>query len=101
MHAHGVHALPVVDEQDQPLGILTSSDLVDALPATLPVHRVMTRAVVEVPPDADPEAAAQAMVNHRIHHLLVTDKGRLVGILSALDLLGLVRTQSKSRTRRK
>ncbi|HEY8864487.1 MAG TPA: CBS domain-containing protein [Candidatus Dormibacteraeota bacterium] len=39
---------------------------------------------------AEPAAkAAEIMVKHRVRHLPVTDKGRLIGFLSARDLLAL------------
>lgn len=99
MHAHDVHALPVVDENEQVVGILTSGDLVVDLPPSLPIRRVMTRGVIEIDAAADPQKAAKTMLERRIHHLVVTDDGRLVGILSALDLLRLVPSRARPRLR--
>lgn len=54
------------------------------------VADAMTGIPVTVSPDADISVAAQVMVDARIHRVLVTRDGQLVGILSALDLAGLL-----------
>jgi CBS domain-containing protein len=46
----------------------------------------MTHVVFSLPPDADVETAADYMRRAEIHRLLVLDAGRLVGIVSALDI---------------
>ncbi|MGI9621207.1 MAG: CBS domain-containing protein [Acidimicrobiales bacterium] len=56
----------------------------------LTVADAMTVVPVTVSPDDPIEIAAQMMVDERIHRVLVTDSGHLVGILSALDLVGVV-----------
>ena len=50
----------------------------------------MTRKVYTVPAYEDVHVAARIMRNHRIHHLVVTHEGGVVGMLSAYDLLSLV-----------
>ncbi len=54
---------------------------------TLRVEDVMIRDVVAVAPDASLEEAARTMLAKRIHRLLVLDGGRLVGLVSSLDLV--------------
>ena len=54
------------------------------------VRETMTSVPVTVAPADDISAAANAMVAQRIHRVLVTDGGVLVGILSALDLAALL-----------
>lgn len=90
MAEHRVHALPVVDPEGHPLGIVTSSDLLDDLPPAKPIGQLMTRKLLTVPRYDDPAAAARIMRNHRIHHVVVTHEGRVVGILSSLDLLAVL-----------
>lgn len=90
MKEHRVHALPVVDPEGRPAGIVSSADLLGELSAGKPVGQLMTRKVFTVPRYEDPAIAARIMRNHRIHHLIVTDEGRVVGILSSLDLLALI-----------
>ena len=55
------------------------------------VRDVMTPMVFEVPPDADVHQLADTMVRGRIHRVFVTEARRVVGVVSALDLLQVVR----------
>jgi CBS domain-containing protein len=54
------------------------------------VADVMTGVPVTVAANDDVAVAAEKMCNERIHRVLVTEDGRLVGLLSALDLVGLL-----------
>lgn len=56
----------------------------------LRVADVMIRRLITVPPDAPVAEVAQTLVEHRIHRVPVTDAGRLVGIVSSLDLARLI-----------
>lgn len=49
---------------------------------------IMTTDVETVPPDLDAEQAWQRMRALRIHHLVVADRRRVVGVLSEADLGG-------------
>lgn len=50
------------------------------------VTEAMTHVVFSLPPDADVETAADYMRRAEIHRLLVLDAGRMVGIVTALDI---------------
>jgi CBS domain-containing protein len=50
----------------------------------------MARDVLAVSPGAPLAEAAQLMVERRVHRVLVLEGGRLAGLVSALDLVGLV-----------
>jgi len=50
---------------------------------------LMTDQVYKVSPDTTAEVAWSIMRMRRIHHLVVTDSGRIVGILSARDFGGI------------
>ncbi|HEU4564928.1 MAG TPA: CBS domain-containing protein [Gemmatimonadaceae bacterium] len=50
------------------------------------VSEVMTRAVCSIEPDADVPHAADYMRRAGIHRLLVMEGGRLVGIISSMDV---------------
>jgi CBS domain-containing protein len=83
-------AIPVVDPEGHAVGIITSTDLIAAESDLTPVGNLMTRKVFRVPQYEDPSTAARIMRNHGIHHVIVTDEGKLVGILSSFDLLKLI-----------
>ena len=85
-----ISALPVVSTTGVLVGIVTADDLVIDYDDTLPVSRVMTSPVHTLEPDADVAEAAHLMRQHGHHHLVITDNGKVVGILSSLDLLGLI-----------
>ena len=58
--------------------------------AGLPVRDIMTPTVFTVPEHTPVAKLAQTMISGRIHRLLVTRHGRVVGIVTALDLLKLL-----------
>ena len=52
------------------------------------VKDLMTQGVVTVNPADSLAVARDQLREHRIHHLIVVDRGRVVGILSYRDLIG-------------
>jgi len=114
----GVSAAPVVGPQGQVLGIITQHDLVrhaarrmtvaeagrfvtddrgyeeiERLPADLSstlVEKVMHQPVYGVDRRSSVAVAANIMRERRVHRLVVTERGRLVGVISALDLMRVV-----------
>ncbi len=85
-----VGALPVVDTDGRPVGIVSATDLVPGLKPNSPIHSVMTEKVYTVPQYDDASIAARIMRNHKIHRLVVTHEQKVVGMISAFDLLALV-----------
>jgi CBS domain-containing protein len=85
-----VSAIPVVDSEGQPVGIVSATDLAADLKRDSPVRTIMTDKVYTVPQYDDVSVAARVMRNHRIHRVVVTHEQKVVGILSAFDLLALV-----------
>jgi CBS domain-containing protein len=90
MAKHKVSSIPVVGPDGEAIGIVTATDLLDDPAEGAPVSSVMSKKVYVVPQYADPSTAARVMRNHHIHHVIVTHEKRIVGILSAYDLLQLV-----------
>jgi len=110
-----ISGAPVVDGRGRPVGVVSQSDLVRhaAQPATAgstgrfysdvedyqdiaelpiddsdePVEKVMTRRVYTVTRDTGVAVAASVMRERKVHRLIVTDRGLVVGIVTALDLL--------------
>jgi CBS domain-containing protein len=58
--------------------------------AGLTVGDIMKTTVTTVAPDASVAEMAAAMVQGHIHRVVVTEKGRPVGIVSSMDLLKLL-----------
>lgn len=90
MKTNGIQSVPVVGEDDEVLGIITATDMLEDTSDNTPVSNVMTKNVLSVPLYSDVHIAARVMRNHKIHHVVVTHEQQLVGILSAFDLLKLV-----------
>ena len=81
----------VVDQDSAPLGIFTERDVLDrvAVPRIdqlLPVSAVMTSSPFSLPAHASLFEAARAMAERRFRHVLVTEEGRLAGVVSEHDL---------------
>ena len=53
----------------------------------IPVRRIMSTSLVKVSPADTLLSAAQLMEKRQVHHALVVDADRLLGILSSADLL--------------
>jgi CBS domain-containing protein len=85
-----VSAVPVVDTDGRPVGIVSATDLVPSLKPDSPVSAIMTEKVYTVPRYDDVSVAARIMRNHKIHRLVVTHEQKVVGVISAFDLLELV-----------
>lgn len=100
----GFSAAPVVDENDRLVGIVSEADLLRGrlggdprahlrpLPPdqTEPPHtvgQVMTSKVIALPVKADQAQYAALMIQHKIKSIPVVSGERLVGIVSASDLL--------------
>ena len=92
MQDKNLHHIPVVDENEKVVGILTRRDLKIAAmhfgEAQVEVSEVMHSPVVTTAPGEPLAEAAQQMVDHRIGGLPVLDaNGQIVGILTETDLL--------------
>jgi CBS domain-containing protein len=115
MNENGVSAVPVVDNRNRCVGVLSTTDLLhaarvqgriapdpDELPASASlsqadsqadhpqrkVREIMARDLVSVTPEVTILTAAREMVRSRVHRLVVLDADRrVVGILSTMDFL--------------
>lgn len=94
MRDRGVGSLVVLGGGGRPSGIITSHDLVGALAdgaGSEAVAARMSHAPFALPAHALAYEAALAMIARRIRHVLVTDEGTLVGVVSERDLFSLQR----------
>ena len=85
-----VGAIPVCDQSNRALGIVTDRDIVlrsvSSGNTQASARDVMTSNLVYATPDMHAHEAAEIMSKHQIRRLPVIDKGQLVGILSIGDL---------------
>ncbi|MFF4746235.1 CBS domain-containing protein [Streptomyces sp. NPDC001268] len=89
----GISAVPVVDVDGRPLGVVSEADLVrrQASGGGAPTAEgLMTSPAVVARPEWSVVKAARVMDRHRIKRLPVTDDaGRVIGVLSRSDLIQL------------
>ncbi len=91
MSRRRVGSIVVTEESGRPLGILTDSDIrvrvvAQGQETIQPVARFMSRPVHTISPRAYGFEALLAMSRHDVQHLVVTEGGRVVGLLSDHDL---------------
>lgn len=114
MLSHKIGCLPIVDERRRPIGVITKSDLVEQLGAAIELHRgdmavplrarlaedIMMPLALTLPETATIAHAAAFMASEDTHHVLVVSaEGRLVGVVSTLDITQwLARTERGART---
>jgi len=102
-------AFPVLDDRDRVIGVVSEDDLLvkqgygEADGPGFLIHRadrakahgvtaaqLMTRPAITIPPQASVAEAARTMHAKHVKRLpVVTEDGRLVGIVSRVDLLGV------------
>ena len=90
--AHGIGAVPVVDDEQRLLGLVSTSDLVGLLQNGGELDGKTARdAMSPEPPAIDEFATAEEAIdvlrNAVVRHLPVTREGRLVGLVTASDLI--------------
>lgn len=101
MRQHRIRHLPVVDDSGALVGLLTQSDLLAAadsflrgrderLPvASFPVEDVMVTRIASIEPEGSLRRAALYLEKNKIGCLPVVDGGRLVGIVTDTDFVGV------------
>jgi predicted transcriptional regulator len=55
--------------------------------ASCTVHQIMAADVISVDIHSQLQDIANSMINHDIHRVFVLDKGKIVGVISALDII--------------
>ncbi len=99
MQEGGFSCLPVLLEEDL-VGIITERDLAQAIAhgedmTTRTVFDCMSEKPITLSPDDDAAEAATQMLSAGCRHLPVVEDGKLVGIVSARDLLIFVATPER------
>lgn len=99
-----IRHIPIVDESDMFVGIVTHRDILSAtvsrladidqstqseLYANIPILEIMRRDVRSVAPDTKLREAAEILYRHKYGCLPVLEDGLLVGIITEADFLHL------------
>lgn len=101
LRKHQLNGLPVVDDEQRPVGVITQTDLlrIETVPAVtgaaerklmLPdvtVSQVMTRHPLTLPVDETLATAARLMRDHNVNRILVVEGQRLAGVVNAWGLV--------------
>jgi len=87
-----VHAIVVMGDENQPVGIISHTDIIRLYGAELSQHiaqEVMSKTVYDIQADEVAKKAADKMLKHGVHRLLVIedDSKTPVGIISTTDLV--------------
>jgi CBS domain-containing protein len=97
MERKQVSAIPIVELDKEHIilkGIVTSSDLRGIKDETTEVDIIMSRVIESVSRDTTIKNAAKKMVELDVHHLVVMEEKKIVGIISSMDFVKIVATQS-------
>lgn len=108
LNRHHVHALIVADRDGRALGVLSDFDLLagewlSSDPESLTVMRKLTAAdlmsspVVSVEADVPLSEAVRELIEKQISRLLVTEKGKPVGVISLSDFVASIAREEKPR----
>ncbi len=96
MHALSIGSMVAIDDAQKPIGIFTLHDVLNRvalaqLDLDQPISSVMSSSLTTLPPQAFAYEAALEMAKHGFRHVLVTQDGKLVGVISEKDLFTLQR----------
>jgi IMP dehydrogenase len=88
MKEHHISGLPITDESNKLVGILTNRDIRFESRLNLPIEKIMTRKLVTVPVGTSLEDAEKVFHEHKIEKLLVVDEAyHLKGLITYKDIL--------------
>ena len=83
----------VVVEEERPVGIITERDILRRIveqgydPAVVKAKDIMSTQLVTISGDVSVEEAARLMAGRKIKKLPVVENGRLVGIVTSMDVM--------------
>ncbi|HBS03323.1 MAG TPA: hypothetical protein DEA96_00045 [Leptospiraceae bacterium] len=93
-----IHHIPVVDKQGDVIGMLSAKDVENFVTVTriieeegsnVLVQEIMTQPIFSFYEDVSVQQAALAMVDNKIHAIVVADRNteKMVGIVTSTDIL--------------
>ncbi len=89
MNQHNIGGIPIVDDKQKLVGILTNRDLRFQKNHKLPIHEVMTKNVISVLDSTSIEQVVNIFNKHKIHSVPVINylNKYLIGIITSTDIL--------------
>ena len=90
MERKQISAVPIVKLDKEKIllkGIVTTSDLRGTTDEKMPIDLIMSKQVESVHKDTTLKEAAQKMLSKEMHHLVVMDQDKVVGIISSMDFV--------------
>ncbi len=101
MKRHNIHAIPIIRYSKQLpevevviRGIISTTDLCTQIDDKTYVEEIMTNKVHIIHKDSNAHSAANMMLKHNVHHLVLMDEGKIIGMISSLDFVKLVADHS-------
>lgn len=82
-----INAVPVIDTDGSISGIVSSSDIVNCHDDSMLLAEVMSSFIHVVAPNSRVKDAARTMIKHGVHHLVVMEDGKVIGMLSSMDII--------------
>ncbi len=92
LSAHNIGAVPVLDDDDALVGIISERDLVRSLNGVIDmdINRasdLMTRSLITSSPNVSSSELMTMMTTHKIRHIPIIKGRRLLGIVSIGDVV--------------
>lgn len=86
---------PLIDDKENLVGFVSKSDFVrfnftGGDPNYASVWEIATPRIISVAPSTPIKEAARKMIEEHVHHLLVIEDDKPIGIVSALDFVELI-----------
>jgi CBS domain-containing protein len=89
--AEQLGGVPVVEPGGELLGFVSETDVVNALlrrdPMATEAREIMSHPTIAIDEFAPADEVIETLRERRIHHLLVARAGKLVGLITPLDVL--------------
>ena len=92
LDSNKLSCVPVIDADGKCFGVISAPDLVHfhrlrKISQTAHAWEVCTHKVIEIAPTISVGDAAELMIEHKIHHLVVTDQDAIKGVVSSIDIV--------------
>jgi CBS domain-containing protein len=83
----------IIGEGEKQIGIISETDFVRKAiaeglnPDTTPVEAILSKPIITIDIDKTAKEANDLMATQKVRHLAITDKGKIVGVISVRDLV--------------